>query len=183
MPTKPVTVLSLGAMILIMTALAQTTLAVAQAELKAEGLGATAIAERLGIGRASVYRLSEGSTKRGSRSTIFRRYAPSSNTSRAKSPVNQAGISHVDRFRISGCCLSGTIFRPRTEVLSSLSRFSIGGMTMVLPDNLPILRCLCCGSIMKLVRTVPRVGGLPALFVIACSACNEVEVKEERRAA
>jgi hypothetical protein len=31
MPTKPVTVLSLGAMILIMTALAQTTLAVAQA--------------------------------------------------------------------------------------------------------------------------------------------------------
>jgi hypothetical protein len=54
---------------------------------------------------------------------------------------------------------------------------------MVLADNLPILRCLCCGGIMKLVRTVPRVQGLPALFVIACSACNEVEVKEEQRAA
>jgi hypothetical protein len=54
---------------------------------------------------------------------------------------------------------------------------------MVLADNLPILRCLCCGGIMKLVRTVPRVQGLSALFVIACSACNEVEVKEEQRAA
>jgi hypothetical protein len=54
---------------------------------------------------------------------------------------------------------------------------------MVLPDNLPILRCLCCGNMMKLVRAVPRGGGLPALFVIACPACNEVEVKEEQRAA
>jgi hypothetical protein len=54
---------------------------------------------------------------------------------------------------------------------------------MVLTDNLPILRCLCCGNIMKLVRTVPRVGGLPSLVVVACSSCNEVEVKEERRAA
>ena len=57
------------------------------------------------------------------------------------------------------------------------------GVTMVLPDNLPILRCLCCGEVMKLVRVVPGVGGLPGLLVIACSACNEVEVKEERRAA
>jgi hypothetical protein len=56
-------------------------------------------------------------------------------------------------------------------------------MTMVLADNLPILRCLCCGDIMKLVRVVPGVGGLPGLVVVACSACNEVEVKEERRAA
>jgi hypothetical protein len=54
---------------------------------------------------------------------------------------------------------------------------------MVLADNLPILRCLCCGDMMRLVRTVPRVGGLPALFVIACSSCSEVEVKEERSAA
>jgi hypothetical protein len=54
---------------------------------------------------------------------------------------------------------------------------------MVLADNLPILRCLCCGDIMKLVRTVPGTGGLPDLVVLACLACNEVEVKEERRAA
>jgi len=54
---------------------------------------------------------------------------------------------------------------------------------MVLPDNLPILRCLCCGDVMKLVRAVPGTGGLPGLLVLACSACNEVEVKEERRAA
>jgi hypothetical protein len=54
---------------------------------------------------------------------------------------------------------------------------------MILPDNLPVLRCLGCGDIMKLVRTVPRTGGLPGLLVLACSACNEVEVKEEQRAA
>jgi hypothetical protein len=54
---------------------------------------------------------------------------------------------------------------------------------MVLADNLPILRCMCCGNMMKLVRAVPRGGGLPGLLVIACSACNEIEVKEERRAA
>jgi hypothetical protein len=51
---------------------------------------------------------------------------------------------------------------------------------MTLADNLPILRCLCCGDVMKLVRSVPRLGGLPGLLVFACSACNEVEVKEER---
>jgi hypothetical protein len=54
---------------------------------------------------------------------------------------------------------------------------------MVLADNLPISRCLCCGDMMKLVRTVPRVQGLPGLVVVACAACNEVEVKEEQRAA
>jgi hypothetical protein len=54
---------------------------------------------------------------------------------------------------------------------------------MILADNLPILRCPSCGDVMKLVRTVPRLGGLPDLVVLACSTCNEVEVKEERRAA
>jgi hypothetical protein len=54
---------------------------------------------------------------------------------------------------------------------------------MVLADNLPISRCLCCGNMMKLVRTVPGTGGLPGLVVVACAACNEVEVKEERGAA
>jgi hypothetical protein len=51
---------------------------------------------------------------------------------------------------------------------------------MMLADNLPICRCLCCGDIMKLVRAVPTVGGLPGLLVLACSACNEVEVKEQQ---
>jgi len=54
---------------------------------------------------------------------------------------------------------------------------------MILPDNLPILRCVCCGEVMKLIRTVPSIGGLQGLVVLACLACNEVEVKEERRAA
>jgi hypothetical protein len=54
---------------------------------------------------------------------------------------------------------------------------------MILADNLPILRCVCCGDVMKLIRAVPRVGGLPGFIVLVCSACNEVEVKEERRAA
>jgi hypothetical protein len=35
---------------------------------------------------------------------------------------------------------------------------------MILADNLPILRCPSCGGSMKLVRTVPRLGGLP----VAC---------------
>jgi len=54
---------------------------------------------------------------------------------------------------------------------------------MVLPDNLPILRCPACGDIMKLVRSVQRLGGLPDLSVVACLACNETEVKDVTRAA
>jgi hypothetical protein len=68
-------------------------------------------------------------------------------------------------------------------IIKSLVELQRRGMTMVLADNLPISRCLCCGDIMKLVRTVPGAGGLPGLVVVTCSACNEVEVKEERRAA
>jgi hypothetical protein len=54
---------------------------------------------------------------------------------------------------------------------------------MVLADNLPILRCPSCGGAMKLIRSVPRPEGLPDLLVVACSSCNEVEVKEEKRVA
>jgi hypothetical protein len=54
---------------------------------------------------------------------------------------------------------------------------------MILADNLPILRCPSCGGVMKLVRTVPRLGGLTDLLVVTCSSCNEVQVNEDRRAA
>jgi predicted RNA-binding Zn-ribbon protein involved in translation (DUF1610 family) len=52
-----------------------------------------------------------------------------------------------------------------------------------LTDNLPILVCPACGQATKLLRTVPRVGGLPALLVFVCPACNEVETREDKRAA
>jgi len=59
----------------------------------------------------------------------------------------------------------------------------LGFATMVLADNLAILRCPSCGGMMKLVRTVPRPEGLPPLVVMSCTSCSEVEVKEERRVA
>ena len=31
---------------------------------------------------------------------------------------------------------------------------------------------------MKLVRSVPRLGGLPDLHFVACPSCNETEVKD-----
>jgi hypothetical protein len=59
----------------------------------------------------------------------------------------------------------------------------VGFATMVLADNLAIMRCPSCGGLMKLVRSVPRPEGLPPLIVISCMSCNEVEVKEEKRVA
>jgi hypothetical protein len=50
-------------------------------------------------------------------------------------------------------------------------------------DNFPLLRCPACGNVMKLVRNVPRSGGLPDLAVFACPSCSEVETKEDRRSA
>ena len=52
-----------------------------------------------------------------------------------------------------------------------------------LTDNLPIVVCPVCGQAMKLLRTVPRLGGLPELFIFLCPSCNEVETREEKRAA
>jgi hypothetical protein len=50
-------------------------------------------------------------------------------------------------------------------------------------DNLPILVCPACGQAMRLLRTVPRLGGLPALLVLVCPSCNEVETRDDKRAA
>jgi hypothetical protein len=88
--------------------------------------------------------------------------------------------SNVDR-RVNSSATSSALNLAWCE--NVLSSFSIGGNTMVLADNLPISRCLCCGDLMKLIRTVPGTGGLPGLVVLACLACNEVEVKEEERRA
>ncbi len=49
---------------------------------------------------------------------------------------------------------------------------------MVLPDNLPFSRCPSCGGIMKQLRRVQRPGGHPDLSFVACTSCNEAEVKE-----
>src|SRR5258708_3602139 len=59
----------------------------------------------------------------------------------------------------------------------------VGVAIMVLADNLPILRCPSCGGAMKLIRSVPRPEGLADLLFVACSSCNEVDVKEEKRVA
>jgi hypothetical protein len=52
-----------------------------------------------------------------------------------------------------------------------------------LPDNLPIVVCPACAQAMKLLRTVPRMGGLPELFIFLCPSCNEVETQEGKAAA
>jgi hypothetical protein len=54
---------------------------------------------------------------------------------------------------------------------------------MILADNLPILHCPRCDNVMRLVRTVPRLGGLLDLLFVACSSCDEVQVKEDRHVA
>jgi len=66
--------------------------------------------------------------------------------------------------------------------LPCVRSFSVFGLaTMILADNLAIVRCASCGGMMKLVRTVPRPEGLPPLIVMSCTSCNEVDVKEEDR--
>jgi hypothetical protein len=69
------------------------------------------------------------------------------------------------------------------QVANAYALLFLGFATMVLADNLAILRCPACGGMMKLVRSVPRPEGLPPLIVMSCMSCNEVEVKEERRVA
>jgi hypothetical protein len=50
---------------------------------------------------------------------------------------------------------------------------------MILPtDNLPVRRCPSCDGPMNLVRTFPKLGGLPELLVFQCSPCEEVETIE-----
>jgi hypothetical protein len=78
------------------------------------------------------------------------------------------------------CCFSATISGLGGASIYAPLELQHRRRPMILADNLPILRCLCCGNVMKMVRTVPRLGELPGLLVFACSACNEVEVKEER---
>jgi hypothetical protein len=43
--------------------------------------------------------------------------------------------------------------------------------------------CRCCREPMKLVRTIPKLGGLPALSVFLCQRCNHVETLEQDEAA
>jgi hypothetical protein len=43
--------------------------------------------------------------------------------------------------------------------------------------------CPCCRDPMRLVRTIPKLGGLPALHVYLCERCRHVETIEQERAA
>jgi hypothetical protein len=49
-------------------------------------------------------------------------------------------------------------------------------------DQPLFLACPHCEDAMKLVRTVPKLGGLRALFVFFCTRCNYVETKEQEHA-
>jgi hypothetical protein len=42
--------------------------------------------------------------------------------------------------------------------------------------------CPCCRERMKLVRTIPKLGGLPALLVFLCERCSHVETIEQKAA-
>jgi hypothetical protein len=44
-------------------------------------------------------------------------------------------------------------------------------------------KCPECHKSMKLVRTIPHLGVLPALLVFYCAACEEVETRKEHRQA
>jgi hypothetical protein len=51
--------------------------------------------------------------------------------------------------------------------------------TLAIECSLPLcetqcLACLFCGDSMKFVRTIPRAGVLPELFVFHCSTCNDL---------
>lgn len=39
--------------------------------------------------------------------------------------------------------------------------------------------CSLCGALTKLVRRVPKVGGLPELLTFECGACGDVVTVEE----
>jgi hypothetical protein len=43
--------------------------------------------------------------------------------------------------------------------------------------------CPCCRDPMRLVRSIPKLGGLPELRVYLCERCSHVETIEQERAA
>jgi len=43
--------------------------------------------------------------------------------------------------------------------------------------------CPCCREPMRLMRTIPKLGGLPELLVFVCESCREVETVEQDQAA
>ena len=47
----------------------------------------------------------------------------------------------------------------------------------LLPEKLSTLICATCGHAMDLVRTIPRFGVLPKLFVFQCPSCHDVAAK------
>jgi hypothetical protein len=43
--------------------------------------------------------------------------------------------------------------------------------------------CPCCRDQMRLVRTIPKLGGMPALLIFLCARCQHVETIEQDPAA
>ena len=50
-------------------------------------------------------------------------------------------------------------------------------------DQATVTRCPRCRERMRLVRTIPKLGGLPALEVFLCERCSHVETIEQDQAA
>ena len=49
---------------------------------------------------------------------------------------------------------------------------------MIIASATSVAICLHCGHLMRLVRTVPKVGALPEFLVFRCPSCNEVDTIE-----
>jgi hypothetical protein len=104
---------------------------------------------------------------------------------RARLGPKPKALSPRGRLKIRPRCFSATILGADSAInpISFHSWVRNRVAIMILADNLPILRCPSCGGSMKLVRTAPRLRGLPDLLVVVCSSCTEVDVKEVNRAA
>ncbi len=48
--------------------------------------------------------------------------------------------------------------------------------------TIPTELCPCCREPMKLVRTIPKLGGLMALRVFLCERCSHFETREQEAA-
>jgi hypothetical protein len=49
-------------------------------------------------------------------------------------------------------------------------------------SDAPISLCPDCREAMKLVKTIPRLGGLPEIIVFYCSRCKQAETKVQQAA-
>jgi Family of unknown function (DUF6455) len=71
-------------------------------------------------------------------------------------------------------------FCPNADIFFELQVDQPGAHQQDILAASPTLAATCprCGHLMRLARTVPKLGVLPELFVFRCPSCNEVETKQ-----